>query len=139
MHQAGFNELRRYHTRPSPFNWGPKNVHFGKTHFRDQHISARIMTNDKNRDQYQAQPFYVLRFSILYLKNVQKSAEKWPNLNSYKETWSGIKNIYKLTFVDTWGWALLKNWLVFFWFWPTIFYSHNFTFASENGRKRSNK
>ena len=47
-----FNELRRYYTRPSPFNWGPKNVHFGKTHFRDLNINARIFKNNyKHWDQ----------------------------------------------------------------------------------------
>ena len=25
-----FDVLKRYHTRPLQFNWGPKNVHFGK-------------------------------------------------------------------------------------------------------------
>ena len=34
--EAGaFNKLRRYHTMTFRFNWGPKNVHFGKTHFRN--------------------------------------------------------------------------------------------------------
>ena len=37
-----FHELRRYHTRPLRFNWGPKNVHFGKTHFRDPNINVKI-------------------------------------------------------------------------------------------------
>ena len=37
-----FNELRRYHTRPSQFNWGPENVHFGNPHFRDPNIDARV-------------------------------------------------------------------------------------------------
>ena len=37
-----FDESRRYHTRPSRFNWGPENVHFGKTLFRDLNIDARI-------------------------------------------------------------------------------------------------
>ena len=37
-----FDELRRYHTRPLRLNWGPKNVHFGKTHFRDPDIDARV-------------------------------------------------------------------------------------------------
>ena len=33
-----YHELRRYHTRPLRLNWGPKNVHFGKTHFGDPNI-----------------------------------------------------------------------------------------------------
>ena len=33
-----FDEIRRYHTRPLRFNWGPENVHFGETHFRDPNI-----------------------------------------------------------------------------------------------------
>ena len=37
-----FDELRIYHTGPNRFNWGPKIVHFGKTHFRDPNINARI-------------------------------------------------------------------------------------------------
>ena len=49
------NKLGRYHTRPSQFNWGPENLHFGKTHFKDQ-----------------AQLFYVLNFSLQYLKTAQK-------------------------------------------------------------------
>ena len=35
-------ELRKYHTMTPRFNWGPKNVYFGKTHFRDPNINARI-------------------------------------------------------------------------------------------------
>ena len=38
-----FNELSRYHIRPSQFNRGLENVHFGKTHFRDLNIDARIV------------------------------------------------------------------------------------------------
>ena len=38
-----FDELRRYHTRPSQFNWGPRNVNFGKTHFKDPHNNDRIL------------------------------------------------------------------------------------------------
>ena len=37
-----FHELRRYHTRPLRLNWGPENVHFGKTHFWDPNINLRI-------------------------------------------------------------------------------------------------
>ena len=40
-----FHELRRYHTRPLRLNWGPENVHFGKMHFRDLNINARIFKN----------------------------------------------------------------------------------------------
>ena len=36
------HELRRYHTRPLRLNWGPENVHIGKTQFRDPNINARI-------------------------------------------------------------------------------------------------
>ena len=35
-----FDELRRYHTRPLRLNWGPENVHFGKTHSLDPHFDA---------------------------------------------------------------------------------------------------
>ena len=37
-----FHELRRYHTRPLRLNWGPENVHFGKTQFWDPNINVRI-------------------------------------------------------------------------------------------------
>ena len=37
-----FYELGRYHTRPSQFNWGPENLYFGKTNFKDLNIDARI-------------------------------------------------------------------------------------------------
>ena len=40
-----FHELRRYHTRPLRLNWGPENVHFGKTHFWDPNINVRIFLN----------------------------------------------------------------------------------------------
>ena len=40
-----FHELRRYHTRPLQLNWGPQNVHFGKTHFWDPNINDRIFKN----------------------------------------------------------------------------------------------
>ena len=58
-----FNE---YHTRPSWFNWGPTNVHFGKLRLSDLNINARIfLTNYKNLDQYKAQFFFcVLLFSL---------------------------------------------------------------------------
>ena len=41
-----FHELRRYHTRPIRLNWGPKNVHFGKTQFRDPNINVKILFSD---------------------------------------------------------------------------------------------
>ena len=37
-----FDEIRRYHTRPLQFNWCPENVQFGKMHFRDPNIDARV-------------------------------------------------------------------------------------------------
>ena len=27
---VSFDKIRKYYTRPSQFNWGPENVHFGK-------------------------------------------------------------------------------------------------------------
>ena len=53
-----FHELRRYHTRPLRLNWGPENVHFGETHFRDPNISVKIFLKN-----YQAQLFF-LHFSL---------------------------------------------------------------------------
>ena len=41
--RRAFDELRKYHTRPLRLNWGPENVHFGKTHFTDPEINARIL------------------------------------------------------------------------------------------------
>ena len=38
-----FDELRRYHTRPSRFSWCPENVHLGEKHFRDLNIDAKII------------------------------------------------------------------------------------------------
>ena len=60
-----FTKLRRYHTRPLRLNRGPGNVHFGKTHFRDPNINARI--------------FYVLRFLLRYLKTAQKTVQSSKN------------------------------------------------------------
>ena len=37
-----FHKVSRYNTRPLRLNWGPENVHFGKKHFRDPNINARI-------------------------------------------------------------------------------------------------
>ena len=42
-----FHELRRYLTRPLRLNLGPKNVHFGKTHFWDPTINARVFIQIK--------------------------------------------------------------------------------------------
>ena len=42
-------KLRKYHARPSQFNLGLENVHFGKTHFRDPNIDARIFRLNKFR------------------------------------------------------------------------------------------
>ena len=71
-----FHELRRYHTRPLQLNWGPKNVHFGKTHFWDLNINIRILKDLKN---YQAQLFYVLSFPLGYLKTAQKTVQSSKN------------------------------------------------------------
>ena len=62
-----FDELRRYHTRPLRLNWGPENVHFGKTLFRDLNIDARGVFFVKLYD--------VLRFSLRYLNTAQKGSE----------------------------------------------------------------
>ena len=42
-----FDELRRYHTRPLRLNWGRENVYFGKNHFRDPNIDARVFKTPK--------------------------------------------------------------------------------------------
>ena len=68
-----FHELRRYHTRPLRLNWGPGNVHFGKTHFWDPNINVRILFFLENLKNYQAQLFYVLSFPLGYLKTFQSS------------------------------------------------------------------
>ena len=54
-----FHESRRYHTRPLRLNWGPENVHFGKTHFCVPNINVGIFLKN-----YQAQLFYVLSFPL---------------------------------------------------------------------------
>ena len=60
-HEArAFKELRRYHTRPSQFNWGPKNVDFGETPFSDLNIDAKIffwLFTKFYRDQGQNQKY----------------------------------------------------------------------------------
>ena len=61
-----FNELRRYHTRHSWFNWGPKNVHFGKTHFKDLNIDASPPGN------FFFNTFFVWLFSYCTLKYPKK-------------------------------------------------------------------
>merc|ERR1712127_863171 len=106
-HKArAFHELRRYHTRPLRFNWGPENVHFRKTQFWNPNINVR-----KNLKNYQAQLFYVLSFPLGYLKMAQKmvqsskNAEKLPKSLlhisdiAYKDKSSGkIPFLKKLTF-----------------------------------------
>ena len=37
------DELRRYHTRPLRLNYGPENVHFGKTLFKDPNINVGVL------------------------------------------------------------------------------------------------
>ena len=70
-----FHELRRYHTRPLRLNWGPENVHFGKTHFRNPNIIVKIFIFLENLKNYQAQLFYFLHFPLGYLKTAQKSSK----------------------------------------------------------------
>ena len=55
-----FDELRRYHTRTLQLNWGPKNVHFGKTHFWDLNFDASFFFLNKNKTKYQVQFFFFL-------------------------------------------------------------------------------
>ena len=74
-----FDELRRYHNRPLQLNWGPENVHFGKMHFRDPNINARIFIFLENLKNYQAQLFYVLRFPLRYLKMAHKTVQSSKN------------------------------------------------------------
>ena len=38
-----FDELGRYHSRHLRLNWGPENVHFGKTQFLDLNFNAWIL------------------------------------------------------------------------------------------------
>ena len=59
-----FHELERYHTRPFRLNWGPENVHFGKTHFWNPNINVRIFIILQNLKNYQAQLFYDLSFPL---------------------------------------------------------------------------
>ena len=78
--REAFSELRRYHTRPLRLNSGPKNVYFGKTHFRDPNINVRIfILFFENLKNYQAQLFYVLHFPLRYLKTAQKLVQSSKN------------------------------------------------------------
>ena len=38
-----FDKIRKYQHRISQLNWGPKIVHFGKTHFKEPNINAQIV------------------------------------------------------------------------------------------------
>ena len=62
--------------RPLRLNWGPNNVHFGQRHFMDPNIDTRIFQLiSKYLDNYQAQLFYALRFSLWHLKRPTKRSE----------------------------------------------------------------
>ena len=69
-----FDELRTFHTRPSQFNWGPKNLHFGRRHFMDLYSTAQFKKKE-NLKNYQAQPLYVLAFFTAVPKNSPKNGQ----------------------------------------------------------------
>ena len=63
---------------PLQHNWGPENVHCGKTHLRDPNIDTMICLCG-NLKNYQAQLFYVFRFPLRYLKTAQKTVQSSKN------------------------------------------------------------
>ena len=74
-----FHELRRYHTRPLRLNWGPENVHLGKTHFWDSNINVRILIFFGKFTELPGATFYVLSFPLGYLKTAQKTVQSSKN------------------------------------------------------------
>ena len=67
-----FHKLRRYHTRPPRLNWGPKNVHFGKTRFWDPNINVKIFLFGISRRN-----FLCFEFSTTVPKNSPKNGPKF--------------------------------------------------------------
>ena len=68
-----FDELRRYHTRPLRINWGPENVNFRKTYFREPNMDAKIFQLI-TKNQINARRNYLdFFFSLRYLKSAQKT------------------------------------------------------------------
>ena len=91
--KPAFNELRRYNTRPSRFNWGRENVHFWKTYFRDPNINASIFQHFTNFFINIRRNFFCFTFFTKVPKNgpkkmvgSSKNAKKWPNFNSHWRT-----------------------------------------------------
>ena len=71
-----FDELRRYHTRPLQFNWGPKNVHFRKIHFRDANIDAKVFIFFWKFKELPGATFLCLAFFTAVSNNGQKKRSK---------------------------------------------------------------
>ena len=64
-----FHELRRYNTRPLRLDWGPENVHFGKTHFWYLNFDARVLTNDEKLKEKPGATFLSFAFFTTVPKN----------------------------------------------------------------------
>ena len=52
-----FDKFRRYHARPSQFNWGSKNLHFG-----DLNIDVRVLFFSSKNDQAQFFIFCIFHY-----------------------------------------------------------------------------
>ena len=117
-----FDELRGYHTRPLQLDWGPENVHFGKTHFRDPNIDAR---SSKNAEK-EPKPFPYL----VHISYKDKSLGKIPFLKKLTEVHLEIDQNGKL--------VSLKKKTCFFGVFDQNFGPQKFPFFLGNGQKRPN-
>ena len=105
-----FNKLRRYHTRPIQFKWGPKNLHFGKMHFRNTNIGSRILWLPTKIDNNTRFNFFCFPFFTtvpIFEKNVtfQKIAkDKFfrPKITLLRSKKTRRKKQYRVTLNKIW-------------------------------------
>ena len=80
-----FHVLRRYHNRPLQLNWGPENVHFGKTHFWDPNINVKFFFFWKLKELPGA-TFLCFEFSTRVPKNGPKIGTKFKKRRKMTKT-----------------------------------------------------
>ena len=81
-----FHELRRYHARPLRLNWGPENVYFGKTHFRDPNNKVKIFIFCGKLKKLPGATLLFLTFSTRVPKNGPKNDPKFKKRRKMTKT-----------------------------------------------------
>ena len=78
---VAFHKLRSYHNRALWLNWGPENVHFEKTHFRNPNINASIFLCGKFKELPGATLFCFAFFNTKPKNSPKNKVKKMPKNN----------------------------------------------------------